>query len=54
MDAMADKSGELVEGLVVRGPVKGRRTYSKAAKQALVKVCLRPAVSVGNRPGNTH
>lgn len=43
---MADKSVEIVEGLVVRGPVNGRRTYSKAAKQALVQICLRPGVSV--------
>jgi len=43
---MADKSVEVVEGLVVRGPVNGRRTYSKAAKQALVQICLRPGVSV--------
>lgn len=45
---MADKSVELVEGLVVRGPVNGRRTYSKGAKQALVKMCLRPGVSVAS------
>ena len=43
---MADKSVEIVEGLVVRSPVNGRRTYSKAAKQALVQICLRPGVSV--------
>lgn len=43
---MADKSVEIVDGLVVRGPVNGRRTYSKAAKQALVQICLRPGVSV--------
>ena len=36
---MAEKSAEVVEGLVVRGPVNGRRTYSKAAKQALVQIC---------------
>lgn len=45
---MADKSVELVEGLVVRGPVNGRHTYSKEAKQALVKMCLRPGVSVAS------
>ena len=43
---MADKSVEMVEGLVVRGAVNGRRTYSKAAKQSLVQICLRPGVSV--------
>lgn len=43
---MADKSVEVVEGLVVRGAVNGRRTYSRAAKQALVQICLRPGVSV--------
>jgi len=43
---MTDKSVEIVDGLVVRGPVNGRRTYSKAAKQALVQICLRPGVSV--------
>lgn len=46
VDTMAEKSVEVVEGLVVRGPVNGRRTYSKAAKQALVQICLRPGVSV--------
>ena len=45
VDTMAEKSVEVVEGLVVRGPVNGRRTYSKA-KQALVQICLRPGVSV--------
>ena len=43
---MAEKIVEVVEGLVVRGAVNGRRTYSKAAKQALVQMCLRPGVSV--------
>jgi transposase len=43
---MAEKSVEIIEGLVLRGPVNGRRTYSKAAKQALVQICLRPGVSV--------
>jgi transposase-like protein len=45
-DTMAEKSVEIVEGLVVRGAINGRRTYSKAAKQALVQLCLRPGVSV--------
>ena len=45
---MADKNVELVEGLVVRGPVNGRRTYGKAAKQALVQMCLRPGTSVAS------
>jgi transposase-like protein len=43
---MAEKSVEAIEGLVVRGAINGRRTYSKAAKQALVQICLRPRVSV--------
>jgi transposase len=43
---MADKSVEIVEGLVVRAPVNGRRTYSETAKQALVQLSLRPGVSV--------
>lgn len=43
---MVEKSVEVVAGLVVRGAVNSRRTYSKAAKQALVQMCLRPGVSV--------
>jgi transposase len=45
---MADKSVEVVEGLVVRAPSGGRRTYSVAAKRALVQSCLRPGVSVAS------
>lgn len=46
VDTMAEKSIEVVEGLVVRSPESGRRTYSKSAKRALVQMCLRPGVSV--------
>jgi transposase-like protein len=45
---MTDKSIEVVEGLVVRAPPGGRRTYSVAAKRALVHSCLRPGVSVAS------
>lgn len=45
---MAEKSVEVVEGLVVRAPPGGRRTYSVAAKRALVQICLRPGVSVAS------
>jgi transposase-like protein len=43
---MADKGVEVIEGLVVRAPERGRRTYSRAAKRALVQLCLRPGVSL--------
>jgi transposase-like protein len=43
---MTEKDVELVEGLVSRPPVNGRRTYSKTAKRSLVQMCLRPGVSV--------
>jgi transposase-like protein len=46
VDTMADKSVEIVEGLVVRAPANGRRTYSETAKRALVQLSLRPGVSV--------
>jgi transposase len=45
---MAEKSVEVVEGLVVRAPPGGRRTYSVAAKRALAQSCLRPGVSVAS------
>jgi transposase len=45
---MAEKSVEVVEGLVVRAPPGGRRTYSVAAKRALVQSCFRPGVSVAS------
>jgi transposase len=48
VDTMTEKSVELVEGLVVRAPASGRRTYSKSAKQALVLMCQRPGVSVAS------
>src|SRR5580658_2011205 len=43
---MADKSVDVVEGLVVRAPGNGRRTYSETGKRALVQLSLRPGVSV--------
>jgi transposase-like protein len=43
---MTDKSVEIVEGLVVRAPANGRRTYSETAKRALVQLSMRPGVSV--------
>jgi transposase len=43
---MTDKSVEIVEGLVVRAPANGRRTYSETGKRALVLISLRPGVSV--------
>jgi transposase len=45
---MTEKSIEMVEGLVVRSPPSGRRTYSMPAKRALVQLCLRPGVSVAS------
>jgi transposase len=45
---MAERSVEVVEGLVVRAPPGGQRTYSVAAKRALVQSCLRPGVSVAS------
>jgi transposase len=45
---MAEKSVEVVEGLVVRAPPGGRRTYSVAGKRALVQSCMRPGVSVAS------
>jgi transposase len=45
---MPDKSVEIVEGLVVRAPPSGRRTYNLAAKRALVQMCLRPGISVAS------
>src|ERR1700722_12307478 len=46
VDTMADKNVEIVEGLVIRAPANGRRTYSETAKRALVQLSLRPGVSV--------
>jgi len=43
---MADKSIELVEGLIVKPATHGRRTYSRQAKRALVQMCKAPGVSV--------
>jgi transposase len=43
---MSEKSAELVEGLILKPATNGRRTYSLAAKRALVQLCDRPGVSV--------
>src|SRR3954462_7109809 len=43
---MADKSIELVEGLIVKPATHGRRTYSRQAKRALVQMCKAPGLSV--------
>jgi transposase-like protein len=43
---MADKSIELVEGLIVKPATHGRRTYSRQAKRALVQMCKASGVSV--------
>ncbi len=43
---MADKSVELVEGLILKPATHGRRTYSVRAKRALAELCKGPGVSV--------
>jgi transposase len=43
---MPEKSTELVEGLILKPGSNGRRTYSVAAKRALVELCNRPGISV--------
>jgi len=43
---MADKSIELVDGLIVKPATHGRRTYSRQAKRSLVQMCKAPGVSV--------
>jgi transposase len=43
---MPEKSAELVQGLILKPATNGRRTYSLAAKRALVQLCDRPGVSV--------
>ena len=43
---MPEKSADLVEGLIVKPGTNGRRTYSVAAKRALVQLCNRPGTSV--------
>jgi len=45
---MTEKSVEVVEGLVMRAPAGGRRTYNVGAKRALVQICMRPGVSVAS------
>ena len=45
---MPEKSTELVEDLILEPATNGRRTYSVAAKRALVQSCLRPGVSVAS------
>jgi len=46
VDTMPEKSAELVEGLILKPGSNGRRTYSLAAKRALVQLCDRPGISV--------
>lgn len=43
---MSADAEELVKGLVTKTGVKGRRTYSKAAKRALARRCADPGVSL--------
>jgi transposase-like protein len=43
---MAEKSVDIVAGLVIREGVNGRRSYNIAAKRALVELCKGPGVSV--------
>ena len=43
---MSEKNAEIMAGLVIREGVNGRRTYSVAAKRALVELCKGPGVSV--------
>jgi transposase len=43
---MPEKSVELVEGLILKPALNGRRTYSRQAKRALVQMCKSPGVSV--------
>jgi transposase-like protein len=45
---MSEQNTEIVEGLVTRPAVNGRRTYSVDAKKALVRRCLQPGVSVAS------
>jgi transposase len=46
VDTMTEKNAGLVEGLVLKPATNGRRTYSKAAKRALVELCKQPGASV--------
>ncbi len=43
---MSDSNDEIVEGLIAKPGLNGRRTYRTAAKRALVEFCKRPGVSV--------
>ncbi len=43
---MSDKIADVVTGLAVKEGKAGRRTYSAAAKRAVVELCNRPGVSV--------
>jgi transposase len=43
---MSEDAEVLVEGLVTKTGVKGRRSYSKAGKRALARRCTEPGVSV--------
>jgi len=46
VDTMSEKSADIMAGLVIREGVNGRRTYSVAAKRALVELCKGAGVSV--------
>jgi transposase len=45
---MSEQNTDLVEGLVTRPAINGRRTYSVEAKKTLVRRCLQPGVSVAS------
>jgi transposase len=46
VDTMSEKNADILADLVIRVGVNGRRTYSVAAKRALVELCRSPGVSV--------
>ena len=46
VDTMSEGAEELVEGLVTKSGVNGRRSYSKSAKRALARRCMEPGVSL--------
>jgi transposase len=46
VDTMSEKNADILASLVIREGVNGRRTYSIAAKRALVELCKGPGVSV--------
>jgi transposase len=45
---MSEQNTGLVEGLVTRPAINGRRTYSVEDKKTLVRRCLQPGVSVAS------